>query len=408
MAATINFELRENKINARGECPIYLRISHNRKNAWMSTGIQIKPKYWNSDTQRVRRSHDRYKKLNHELVKFHSKAEDAKIKLRDLGKLDAKRVVNQVKGYQTENFFNFAEKYIEDLFEIGSVRRAKNAKVIINKIKSFKGGKESITLKDIDIEFLNGLQAHLKNKYKNAPNTIRKNFQRLRHLLESARKQKYIAVNPFQDFDLPSYQKPKKTALTTDQIEKLINTKIKKGSTLWHSRNYFMFSFYNAGIRFGDLCLLKRKNIKDGRLKYVMSKTTSNSEPKWKNIKLLPQAIEILEAYNYEDKEPEDYLFPIVDSGKNLKDPLTFDREKQSKNAIQNKNLKKLAKKAEISENLTTHIARHSFANYARKKGMSVYSISKALAHSDLKTTEHYLASFDEEMLDTEMESLFN
>ena len=72
--ATINFELRENKVNARGESPIYLRISHNRKHAWMSTGIRVKKKYWNDDSQRVRRSHDRYKKLNHELVKFHNDA----------------------------------------------------------------------------------------------------------------------------------------------------------------------------------------------------------------------------------------------------------------------------------------------------------------------------------------------
>ncbi|HLR36858.1 MAG TPA: tyrosine-type recombinase/integrase, partial [Chitinophagaceae bacterium] len=66
-----------------------------------------------------------------------------------------------------------------------------------------------------------------------------------------------------------------------------------------------------------------------------------------------------------------------------------------------------IAELAEIEENVTTHIARHSFANFARKKGMSLYSISKALAHSNLKTTEQYLNSFDEEMLDTEMENLF-
>ena len=406
--ATINFELRTSKENARGECPIYLRVSHNRKNAWLSTGISIKEKYWNDDSQRIRRSHERYKKLNHELVKFHNKAEDAKIKLRDLGKVDAKRIINHVKGYEEENFFTYAQKYIDHLFDVGSVRRAKNAKVIVNKVRSYQGGKESLSLKEIDLDFLNGLQVHLKRKYKNAPNTIRKNFQRLRHLLETARKEKYIPTNPFQDYELPKYQKPKKVALTIDQIEKLESLDLRKGSSLWHARNYFMFSFYNAGIRFGDLCLLKRKNIKDGRLKYLMSKTTNNSEPKFKNIKLLPQAVEILQAYNYQDKSPNEYLFPIVDEAKNLDDPIIFDREKQSQNAMQNKRLKRLAKKAKISENLTTHIARHSFANYARKQGMSIYSISKALAHSDLNTTEQYLASFDEEMLDNEMEELFS
>ena len=407
MATTINFELRLNKINARDEAPIYLRITHNRKNRWMSTGLRIKEKHWNEEKQRVRRNHDRYKVLNHEIETIFSQAQDAMLELKDLGKLDPKRIINIVKGYDAQNFFNYAEKYIAHLYEVGSIRRAKNAKVIVNKVKSYNGS-ANLQLHEVDVEFLNGLEAHLKNKYDNAPNTIRKNFQRLRHLLETARKEKYIPINPFQDYTLPQYQKPKKTALSIKQIKKMENVKLKKDSTLWHARNYFMFSFYNAGIRFGDLCLLKRKNIKDGRLKYLMSKTSSNSEPKWKNIKLLPQAIEILKAYRYQDMKPEDYLFPIVDPSKDYSDMLTFDREKGRKTALQNKRLKRLAKKADIDENLTTHLARHSFANYARKSGMSIYSISKALAHSDLKTTETYLASFDEEMLDDEMDKLFN
>jgi integrase len=157
---------------------------------------------------------------------------------------------------------------------------------------------------------------------------------------------------------------------------------------------------------------LKRKDIyisnEEIRLRYLMNKTRKNTKPKWKNIKQLPQAIEILERYNFRDKDPEEYLFPILDTTKNLQDPLIFDRDKQSKTAMMNRDLDDIAGLADIEENVTTHIARHSFANFARKKGMSLYSISKALAHSNLKTTEQYLKSFDEEMLDNEMEKLFN
>ena len=62
---------------------------------------------------------------------------------------------------------------------------------------------------------------------------------------------------------------------------------------------------------------------------------------------------------------------------------------------------------AEIDANISFHVSRHSFANYANKKGMDLYSISKALAHSDLKTTQQYLDSFDEEKLDKSMNELF-
>ena len=407
MAASINFELRVKKKNARGECPIYLRATYNRKNAWMSTGLKIESKYWDEETQRTRRSYDRYKVLNHELDTIEGDAIAAKLRLKQIGRLDAKGVINRVKGYNTENFFTYAEKFVKGLEAQGKRRSAKNANVIINKVRKYNGS-ENLTLNEIDQNFLAKLQAYLRTEHDNASNTIRKNFKQLRQILEASKKEKYIHTNPFDNFDLPSYQKPRKVALSIGQINRLEKLKLKKGSTLWHTRNWFMFSFYNAGIRFGDLCLLKRKNIKEGRLIYLMSKTTHNSEPKWKNIKLLPQALEILEAYNYQQMKPDDYIFPIVDPERDLDDPDEFAREKASRNTIMNKNLDRLANKAKIKENITTHIARHSFANYARKKGMSIYSISKALAHSDLKTTEHYLASFDEEMLDNEMEELFS
>ncbi|MBK7638425.1 MAG: tyrosine-type recombinase/integrase [Saprospiraceae bacterium] len=48
------------------------------------------------------------------------------------------------------------------------------------------------------------------------------------------------------------------------------------------------------------------------------------------------------------------------------------------------------------SKKLTSHIARHSFADIARKKGISVYDISKALGHSSIAITEKYLASLDD------------
>ena len=404
--ASINFELRENKENARGECPIYLRITHNRKHAWMSTPFRVPASKWNKDKQRIRRSHDRSKKLNHELEKLSVKAQNIVLRLKEIDKVDAKSVINRLKGHDSEDFYTYAEKFIENKKAQGAIRGAKNVKVIVNKVKDYDGS-QSLPLKAIDLDFLNGLQAHLKNKYKNASNTIRKNFRHLRRILDMARKEKYLSANPFDEFDMPAYQKSEKSALTVEQIRDLENLTLKKGSSLWHTRHYFMFSFYNAGIRFGDLCKLKRENIKDGRLKYLMSKTRNNRQPKWKNIKLLPQALEILEAFEWKDKEDDEYLFPILDTSKKLDDPAVFESDKQGKNALVNKNLKKLAKKAEIDINLSTHIARHSFANFALKQGMSPYAISKALAHSDLKTTEHYLKSFDEEILDSEMEELF-
>jgi len=44
----------------------------------------------------------------------------------------------------------------------------------------------------------------------------------------------------------------------------------------------------------------------------------------------------------------------------------------------------------------------------ARKKGMKLYDISKALGDYSLSITEKYLENFDDDSLDNAMENLFD
>ena len=46
---------------------------------------------------------------------------------------------------------------------------------------------------------------------------------------------------------------------------------------------------------------------------------------------------------------------------------------------------------------ISTYTARHSFATVLKRSGVNIAYISESLGHSDLKTTENYLASFERE-----------
>jgi len=48
------------------------------------------------------------------------------------------------------------------------------------------------------------------------------------------------------------------------------------------------------------------------------------------------------------------------------------------------------------ADQITFYTARHSFATILKKKGQSVKLISELLGHSDVKTTQIYLGSFDD------------
>ncbi len=56
-----------------------------------------------------------------------------------------------------------------------------------------------------------------------------------------------------------------------------------------------------------------------------------------------------------------------------------------------------MVKLADIDEEITTYYVRHSWATIAKRKNMSVALISEGLGHLDLKTTQIYLASFDDD-----------
>ena len=79
-----------------------------------------------------------------------------------------------------------------------------------------------------------------------------------------------------------------------------------------------------------------------------------------------------------------------------------------SENVVVNRLLKTLAEKIETKVNVSFHVARHSFADYARRNTKDLYAISKALGHTKLQTTQTYLKSFDEDAVDEMMEGLFN
>ena len=50
-----------------------------------------------------------------------------------------------------------------------------------------------------------------------------------------------------------------------------------------------------------------------------------------------------------------------------------------------------------IKKKATTYVARHTFSTILKRSGASTEQIQEALGHTDMKTTESYLGSFDKE-----------
>ncbi len=62
--------------------------------------------------------------------------------------------------------------------------------------------------------------------------------------------------------------------------------------------------------------------------------------------------------------------------------------------------VKNVANKAQISQTITPHILRHTFATLALQKGISLATVQKILGHDRLTTTSIYLNFTDEHVVD--------
>lgn len=79
--------------------------------------------------------------------------------------------------------------------------------------------------------------------------------------------------------------------------------------TLEVQRDIFVFQCL-VGCRVGDLCTLTSKNITDGILEYVPSKTSDEDAPVKPRIPLNPCALKLVAKYNGVDKDGR--LFPFI------------------------------------------------------------------------------------------------
>lgn len=398
--ATIKPILWTHQLNKDGTYTLKIKITKNRKTRYYPTDIKITENVW--DGKKIK-AHKQKTQLNNKLNKQLADVQSKVIKWETENQLiTINEIMERLKSnLRSASFIDYAENCKRELLERGQIRTHKRYKTIIKKLRTYLNNRD-LSFSEFTVSFLNKYETHLIS-IGNRTNTIHTNIKTLRTILYKAIQEGIFPQesNPFFTFKLKK-EKTEKPKLSMEQFNQIKALEIEENTLLWHVKNYFLFATYTAGIRIGDLMQLKVKNVNDGRLSYQMDKTGT-----YKEIAMIPQAIEILNLYNFDSKPFEAYLFPILE-GVNDKTPMadTY-RLISSKTALINKYLKKLAAQAAIPVNLTFHVSRHTWSEIARKKGMNLYDISKALGHSSLSITENYLKDLDTTSLDKQMQNLF-
>ena len=299
----------------------------------------------------------------------------------------------------SNNVFSYFASYIEQL---KSEDRLGSATSYIYASKSLAefSGRKSVSFEHITVSFLKGFESWIIQKG-NSPTTVGFYVRCLKKLYNDAIRNNDAkqANYPFGDFKKGLYSPPThqniKKALSLAQLKSIIDYKPESGSPEHYYRDMWVFSYLGNGINMKDICKLRFMHIVGESIHFRRAKTVNtNHNAKPISISLIKKNREIIERWGNVKVNDDTFLFPVLVGDESSEK----ERAKIQQFTKQvNKYIKRVALKVGIMENISTYSARHSFATVLKRSGTNIAYISEALGHSNLKTTESYLDSFEDD-----------
>ena len=405
MDATISVICYKSKTLANGEHPLMLRIAQDGKSTYKSLKISVAAKYWdfkknepktNAPNKDLIQKIILKTKLDYQQKILEKKANSEEFTAISL--INEKK--EEVKAKTVEEFYL---SIIEDLRQKGRIGNSYAYLNSYNTLRNFnKGKKLNYTFSHIDVSFCKKYEDWMRSKG-NKDTTLSYQFRTLRATYNKAIEAKIVAreKNPFIEYKLSHFNtKTIKRALSKKDILKIINADCTNHSKLRQlTHDLFSFSYLCGGISFVDIANLTRQNIVEDRLIYQRQKTHGNI-----NLLLSKEASTIIAKYSTYQQEAE-YLFPILHCKRHITPMQKSNRVHKICHQV-NTELRAFAKELGITAEVTTYVARHSFATILKKSGVNIGIISQALGHQDIKTPQIYLSKFDNEQVDDAMKNL--
>lgn len=419
-----------------------VRVIENRKAKFVSLGIKLHEKNWLDSKQKVSNKEPKHEQMNKKIDEV----------LKTLSAYD-----NDVQILQTTN--KTILEFYQDIIDVTPNQGTRLKYINIQtKIRNYlvSIGYDDLKFKHLDSKKVQGLYKYIIDSG-NSNDTASYNMKAFKALVNKAKKAGHVryANDPFANLEFKFSQKKLK-ALTTDEVKRLINTRLieKRKShynrrfrehfiTLRELANTFLFQLFTQGLRCSDVQLLRWSNFKfeNGRmyLEYTMYKTK-----KGMRVSLSPLAMRMLEIpllqvmpdaeheifslepsgeYHMLDlyqvyckyiqqlsrgKYRNDFVFHFLKN----EDFMEFrDREIGNLNEIQYKRLtgtrawynlilKNIQEQCDISIRLTSHVARHTYSQLLIENNVNVQDVSYSLGHMHISTTQTYIAKLPSSNVD--------
>lgn len=400
--ATLKIVLKDKALSS-GLFPIYLRVTKDRKRKFISTGYSCEKSQWNETKSEFRKNYPNFSQKNAALMAFKNRAEkifsDATAQGKDVSLEEFEQEFFNFKKNTTISVQNFWQECINDLTISG---RTGSARYYSDSKRSFFKffGDKNLYFKDITPSLLEKYEVYLRSRG-SVDNGIAVKMRALRAIYNSAISKEIANKEdyPFENYKISKLKATSnKRAISFEDVQKIRMLDLTKHPTLINSRNYFIFSYYTRGMNFYDMMKLKWNDISEDKITYTRSKTKTRLI-----VKITEPVAEILTFYKRQESKLS-YVFPIILKEDATPVQLEYRKEKTLKKF--NKDLKKIAELCGIEANVTSYVARHSFATNLKQKGISTDIISEAMGHQNVAITQAYLKELENSVIDEAVEKL--
>ncbi|AXE17962.1 site-specific integrase [Runella rosea] len=394
---TAEVVLDNRKAKQDGTYPLKLRVTFNRIRKYYNVALPSlsEADFKKLDSSKLRDPFLKDVKVN--ITATVSKAQSIFTQLSPFSFDDFEKLFfPKEEGANPANVYSTIELYVKKLREEGRVGTASSYECTLNSLQNFK---KKLRFEDITPDFLNSYERWMLTNGKSST-TVGIYLRSLRTIFNQAIEKGLIGREkyPFKKskYQIPAGQNIKK-ALTMNELKKIFEYEALPDSMEAKAKDLWMFSYLCNGINIKDICRLKFSNLDGDRLVFYRAKTenTKKSNQKPIVVYLGADAKVIIAKWGIPDQLPNNYIFPILHPN------ITPERERALVKDLTkqiNKYMKRIVEKLGISKPVTTYAARHSFSTVLKRSGAPIEYISESLGHNSLKTTEHYLDSFEDDV----------
>ena len=240
-------------------------------------------------------------------------------------------------------------------------------------LKRFAGG--TVTFQQINSKWLEAFKQFLltepltKSETLLAPNTAANYFNKVRAALNQAQTDGIIRQSPTVQVKSIKPKNEKREYLTVDELKAVVQTECRYDVL----KRAFLFSCL-TGMRWSDIHQMTWSMVREFAADHHRVVFNQQKTDGLQYLDLNARAVELLG----ERGQPNERVF----SG------LKY-------SAYTNVALKQWMMRAGIGKEITFHCARHTFAVIQLSRGADIYTVSKLLGHTELKTTQIYADILD-------------